>query len=171
VNLVLVLFCARPRLLVLGSGRREQTFPRPDRELPRHDHDSHDFARFHTNSTVAGTHRPPLPKPPPPPKQPLISWGKIPEEPTKPIPKTADLMPKRTTVKDQAIRGTARDAREREDAYSEMRNAALERQGYLDSLGDSLNNVSVSAGSYLASARNTAVSLGLSSWATGAVVE
>lgn len=39
-----------------------------------------------------------------------------------------------------------------------MRNATLERQGYLDTLGDSLNNVSVSAGNYLSSARNTAVS-------------
>jgi len=67
-------------------------------------------------------------------------------------------MPKRTAIKDQAARGVARDAREREDAYTEMRAAAQERGNYLDSLGDQLNSVSVSAGNYLSSARNTAVS-------------
>ena len=40
-----------------------------------------------------------------------------------------------------------------------MRNAAEERGNFLDDLGDSLNNMHVSASNYLTSARNTAVSL------------
>lgn len=107
-------------------------------------------------SLVAGSGRPPLPKPPPPPKQPLITWGKPPEEPIKPPTPTADKMPKRTAVR--KTKDPLRDAREREDAYTEMRNAAVERQGYLDSLGEGINNVSVSAGNYLSQARNAAVS-------------
>ena len=47
--------------------------------------------------------------------------------------------------------------------YSEMRNAAAERGNYLDDLGESLNNVSVSASSYLSQAKNAAVSFDVSS--------
>ena len=39
-----------------------------------------------------------------------------------------------------------------------MRNATAERGNYLDTLGDSINNVSISAGNYLSQARNAAVS-------------
>lgn len=42
--------------------------------------------------------------------------------------------------------------------YTEMRNATAERGNYLDTLGDSINNVSISAGNYLSQARNAAVS-------------
>ena len=110
---------------------------------------------------VAGPNRPAPPKAASAsaPRKPLITWGDAPEEPIKPAPKTAELQPKRTAVKDQVKRGgPARDAREREDAYTEMRAAAQERGNYLDNLGDSLNSVSISAGNYLSSARNTAVS-------------
>ena len=39
-----------------------------------------------------------------------------------------------------------------------MTNAAAERGNYLDDLGDSLNNVSMSASNYLSQAKNAAVS-------------
>jgi hypothetical protein len=104
---------------------------------------------------VAGPNRPPLPKPPPPPKAPLITWGKPPEEPVKVAPKPNEVLPKRTAVRKQTA--PLRDAREREDAYTEMRQAAAERGNYLDNLGDQLNAVSVSAGNYLSQAKNAAV--------------
>ena len=105
---------------------------------------------------MAGPSRPPLPKAPPPPKAPLITWGKPPDEPVKAAPKPNEIVPKRTAVRKQSA--PLRDAREREDAYTEMRQAAMERGNYLDNLGDQLNSVSVSAGNYLSSAKNAAVS-------------
>lgn len=104
---------------------------------------------------MAGSGRPPLPKAPPAPKHPLITWGKPPEEPIKPVVQPNEILPKRTAVKKQTA--PARDAREREDAYTELRRAAAERGNYLDTLGDQLNNVSVSATNYLTQARNSAV--------------
>jgi len=43
-------------------------------------------------------------------------------------------------------------------SYSEMTNATQQRGNYLDDLGESLNNVSMSAANYVSQARNAAVS-------------
>ncbi|WVQ79503.1 hypothetical protein IAT38_001602 [Cryptococcus sp. DSM 104549] len=107
------------------------------------------------DALIAGPTRPPPPKVPPPPPKPLISWGKPPEKEEKQVLTGADVLPKRTAVK--KTRAPTRDAREREDVYSEMTNAAQERGNYLDSLGEQLNNVSVSAAAYANQARNAAL--------------
>ena len=44
-----------------------------------------------------------------------------------------------------------------------MTNAAAERGNYIDELGESLNNATMSASNYLSTARNAAVSPGVSS--------
>jgi hypothetical protein len=42
--------------------------------------------------------------------------------------------------------------------YTQLTNAAYERGNYLDNLGESLNNVTMSATNYVSQAKNTAVS-------------
>ncbi|ORY35002.1 lethal giant larvae like, C-terminal-domain-containing protein [Naematelia encephala] len=112
------------------------------------------------DSLIAGPNRKAPPREPPPPKKPIISWGSPPEEPMKPKPALSlspsqSTIPKRTAVQKQ--RSSARVAGEREDVYSQMTNAANERQNYLDDLGEQLNNVTISAGQYLSQAKNTAM--------------
>ncbi|ORX37991.1 lethal giant larvae like, C-terminal-domain-containing protein [Kockovaella imperatae] len=121
------------------------------------------------DSIVAGPARPPPPPPPPAPRRPLISWG---EPPAKAVPKPeptpslpSNTLPKRTAV--TKTKNPILDAREREDAYSEMRRAAEERGTFLDGLNDSMNNVQVSAGNYLTSARNAAMKEAAKSTAKG----
>ena len=64
---------------------------------------------------MAGPSRPPLPQPPPPPKQPVITWGKPPEEPVKPMVVPATMVPKRTAIAKQ--KSAARVTGERTDVY------------------------------------------------------
>ena len=109
------------------------------------------------DAIVAGPNRAPPPKPPPAPKKPLITWGEVPEEPIKVVtPATTTAPPRRTAVRKQSA--PTRDARERNDAYSEMVDAANERGNYLDDLGETMNQASISAANYLTQARNAAVS-------------
>ncbi|WWD20056.1 hypothetical protein CI109_104529 [Kwoniella shandongensis] len=117
------------------------------------------------DALLGGPSRPPPPKVPPPPPKPLISWGKPPDEPEKVVPSAANVAPKRTAVHKQ--KAPVRDARERDDVYSEMTNTAALRGDYLDTLGDSLNNVSASASQYLSQAKNTAMKEAAKSTARG----
>ncbi|KAK8849434.1 hypothetical protein IAR55_004766 [Kwoniella newhampshirensis] len=118
------------------------------------------------DTLIAGPTRPPAPRVPPAPPKPLISWGKPPEEPDKVVLTAATgLAPKRTPVQKQ--KAPVRDAREREDVYSEMTNTAALRGDYLDSLGDSLNSVSNSASAYLSQAKNAALKEAAKSTAKG----
>ncbi|KAL7424902.1 Lethal(2) giant larvae sro7 [Cryptotrichosporon argae] len=111
------------------------------------------------DSIVAGPSRPQPAKPveagPPKPKKPLITWGEPPDEPVVAKAALSPVAPKRVAVGKQ--RGPARDARERNDAYSEMQDTLAERTDVLDYLGEQLNNASVSASGYLSAARNTAM--------------
>ncbi|OCF77713.1 hypothetical protein I204_01711 [Kwoniella mangroviensis CBS 8886] len=119
------------------------------------------------DNLIAGPTRPPPPKVPPPPPKPLITWGKPPDEeevrPT--LTASTGAMPKRTAVQKQ--KAPTRDARERNDVYSEMTDAANQRGNYLDGLNDSLNNVSASASNYYNQARNAAMKEAAKSTAKG----
>jgi hypothetical protein len=63
------------------------------------------------DAIVAGPNRPGLPRPPPTPRQPWISWGNPPDEPVKP---TSPDPIKRTAIAKQ--KAPVRDQRERDDA-------------------------------------------------------
>ncbi|WVO13704.1 hypothetical protein L204_101325 [Cryptococcus depauperatus] len=107
------------------------------------------------DALVAGPTRPSLPDTPPPPPKPLITWGKPPEEPVSPVQTVAAVAVKRIAVQKQKT--PLRDSREREDVYTEMTSAGYMRGDMLDSLGNQLNNASVSAAQYLNQAKNAAL--------------
>ncbi|WWC93095.1 uncharacterized protein L201_008060 [Kwoniella dendrophila CBS 6074] len=118
------------------------------------------------DNLIAGPTRPPPPKVPPPPPKPLITWGKPPEEAEKVVlTASTGAAVKRTAVQKQ--KAPVRDARERNDVYSEMTDAATQRGNYLDGLNDSLNSVSASASDYYNHARNAAMKEAAKSTAKG----
>ncbi|TYJ56810.1 hypothetical protein B9479_002420 [Cryptococcus floricola] len=117
------------------------------------------------DALIGGPARPPPPREPPAPPKPLISWGKPPTEEAPRTPTSATSVPTRKSV--AKTKGPARDVREREDVYSEMRNAAYLRDGMLDTLGDSLQSVSGAAGQYLSQAKNSAMKEGAKMTAKG----
>jgi hypothetical protein len=95
------------------------------------------------------------PKPPPPPRKPLITWDNAITwgDPPKPEEKPVE---KEVKVKNQAVRkvrGPEADARERRDAYSQIREGLDRRGEALDSLGEQLDNVGKAAGEYFQAAK------------------
>ncbi|BEI88387.1 uncharacterized protein CcaverHIS019_0111050 [Cutaneotrichosporon cavernicola] len=96
------------------------------------------------------------PKPPPPPRQPLLTWDNAVTWGEPPKPKSEPAHKPEPKVKNQAVRkvrAPEADGRERNDAYSQMREG-LERRGEaLDSLGVQLDNVGKAAGQYFQAAR------------------
>ncbi|CAK9784876.1 unnamed protein product [Cutaneotrichosporon oleaginosum] len=96
------------------------------------------------------------PKPPPPPRKPLLTWGDAITwgEPPKPEPEQAK--PKDVKVKNTAVRKVRApdaDARERRDAYSQMREGLDRRGDALDTLGEHLDHAGKAAGQYFQAAR------------------
>lgn len=91
---------------------------------------------------VAGPNRPGPPKAPPKPSKPLITWGNVPEEPEKPVATSSTARPKAAAKKPAPVV----DKRERQDVYTEMRNAAALRGDYLDDLSAKMKGVEESAG-------------------------
>jgi hypothetical protein len=66
------------------------------------------------DAIAAGPNRPPLPRPPPVARKPLISWGKPVDEPVAKVDPADAAIAKRTAVGKQ--KAPARDLRERDDA-------------------------------------------------------
>ena len=93
---------------------------------------------------VAGPNRPGPPKAPAKPSKPLITWGNPPEEVEKPAAGPSTTKAKAPAKKPAAA--AAVDRRERQDVYTEMRNAAAQRGDYLDDLSAKMKGVEESAG-------------------------
>lgn len=91
---------------------------------------------------MAGPNRPGPPKAPSKPSKPLITWGNPPEEVEKPAAGSSTTKAKPAAKKP----APAVDRRERQDVYTEMRNAAAQRGDYLDDLSAKMKGVEESAG-------------------------